>query len=127
MNKSPILLFCILAACSVWSVHGKSQEMNIDDEEPAEVELPVEAKPPGLCWGCKWALNKVKKAMTQKETYEKVKARLIKICNKIGFLKSRCHKFVITHLDELVEELSTTDDVKTICVNVKACNSPACF
>lgn len=52
---------------------------------------------------------------------QKVKARLIKICNKIGFLKSRCHKFVITHLDELVEELSTTDDVKTICVNVKAC------
>uniref|UniRef100_A0A8C6S8X9 Saposin B-type domain-containing protein n=1 Tax=Neogobius melanostomus TaxID=47308 RepID=A0A8C6S8X9_9GOBI len=62
---------------------------------------------PGLCWTCKWVMNKT------------LTSKLLSVCDKIGFLKSRCQKFVKAKLQVLVEELSTTDDVHTICVNVK--------
>ena len=47
--------------------------------------------------------------------------KLNSICNEIGLLKAKCHKFVKAHLGELIEELTTTDDVRTICVNTGAC------
>lgn len=50
-----------------------------------------------------------------------VKQKLLSVCDQIGLLKSLCRKFVKGHLGELIEELTTNDDVTTICVNSKAC------
>ncbi|XP_033982073.1 antimicrobial peptide NK-lysin-like [Trematomus bernacchii] len=122
MDTSSILIVCILVTCSVWTIHGRSIKVNIDDQEPGEMEISVEAgKLPGVCWACKWALNKVKKTVGRNATAEKLKSKLMVVCNKIGLLKSLCRKFVKSHLPVLIEELTTTDDVRTICVNTKAC------
>lgn len=47
------------------------------------------------------------------------------MCAQAGLLKSKCQKFVKSHISVLVEELTTSDSVRTICVNVKACKSVA--
>lgn len=52
---------------------------------------------------------------------DEVKKKLENICDRIGFLKSLCRKFVNKYTDTLVEELSTTDDAKTICINIGVC------
>ncbi|NP_001290252.1 antimicrobial peptide NK-lysin-like precursor [Larimichthys crocea] len=122
MNSSSVLFVCILGACSVWTVHGRNLKVNDDDQEGAELDISVEArKLPGLCWVCKWSLNKVKKLLGRNTTAESVKEKLMRVCNEIGLLKSLCKKFVKGHLGELIEELTTSDDVRTICVNLKAC------
>ncbi|XP_072221455.1 antimicrobial peptide NK-lysin [Leuresthes tenuis] len=120
MERSSVLLLCILVTCSVWAVQGRSVEISIDDDK--EMEISVEArKRPGICWACKWALNKVKKMAGKNATVEKLKSTLLRVCNEIGHMKSTCNKFVKRYLPVLIEELTTTDDVRTICVNVKAC------
>ncbi|KAM9341518.1 NK-lysin tandem duplicate 4 [Symphorus nematophorus] len=122
MEASSILLVCILVTCSVWTVHGRNIRVTTDDQDPVEVEISVQAgKLPGLCWTCKWALNKVKKVIGPNATAEAVTSKLMPVCNQIGLLKSLCKKFVKNHLAVLVEELTTSDDVKTICVNLNAC------
>ncbi|CAJ1073491.1 NK-lysin tandem duplicate 4 [Xyrichtys novacula] len=117
MDASSTLLVCLLVTYSVWTVHGASLEIKIDDEEPVEVDMSL----PGACWACKWALNKVKKAVGSNATVEVIKSKLLKCCDGIGLLKGLCRKFVKKHLGELIEELTTTDDVRTICVNAGAC------
>ncbi|XP_049918789.1 uncharacterized protein LOC126401505 [Epinephelus moara] len=138
MEKSSFLLVCILVACSVWTVDGRRLKVTIDDQEQLDMEISVMAdkevslkdgeevsvkagKLPGVCWACKWALNKVKKAIGPNATAEKLTTKLKSICDQIGLLKALCRKFVKTHLAELIEELTTTDDVRTICVNTGAC------
>ncbi|XP_032357084.1 antimicrobial peptide NK-lysin [Etheostoma spectabile] len=124
METSSVLLVCLLVICSVWTVHGGSFEVNIDDKEQVEVDISVKAsKLPGVCWVCNWALKKVKKQAGRNATMEKLTSMLNSICDQIGLLKSLCRKFVKSHLPELIEELTTTDDVKTICVNAGACKS----
>lgn len=104
---------------------------------------------PGTCWTCKWVLNKVKKVigpnvtaevklsiycskgrmMETSEQLRKTPCRFLqaiasvlsRVCNQMGFLKSKCKTFVKDHLSVLVEELSTTDDVRSMCVNAGAC------
>nr|XP_020446727.1 antimicrobial peptide NK-lysin-like isoform X1 [Monopterus albus]UIX27086.1 antimicrobial protein NK-lysin-1 [Monopterus albus] len=138
METSSVLLVCILVTCSVWTVHGRTFEVSIDDQKQVDVEISVEAgKRPGLCWACKWALNKVKAVIGPNTTTENITTKLKSICDQLGFLKSKtklksicdqigllksmCRKFVTKHLQELIEELTTTDDVRTICVNTRAC------
>ncbi len=43
------------------------------------------------------------------------------VCDEIGFLKSLCRLFVNKYTDTLVEELSTTDNARTICVHIGVC------
>ncbi len=43
------------------------------------------------------------------------------VCDEIGFLKSLCRLFVNKYISPLVEELSTTDNARTICVNIGVC------
>ncbi len=50
-----------------------------------------------------------------------IKKKLGMVCDEIGFLKSLCRKFVNKYTDTLIEELSTTDDAETICVNIAVC------
>ncbi|XP_030644237.1 antimicrobial peptide NK-lysin-like [Chanos chanos] len=85
------------------------------------LEVMPEAQLPGLCWACKWILNKVKKQISNGTDQETIKNKLISVCDQIGFLKSKCKSFVKKYLNTLIEELSTTDDPRTICVNLKAC------
>ncbi|XP_065822558.1 NK-lysin tandem duplicate 4 isoform X2 [Labrus bergylta] len=121
--SSVLLLMCILGTCSVWTVHGASLEVNIDDQEHQQVDVDVDVDilRPGICWACKWTLNKVKKALGHNATAERMKTKLLSCCEEIGFLKPLCRHFVKKHLGVLIEELSTTDGVNTICVNVGAC------
>ncbi|XP_040917379.1 NK-lysin tandem duplicate 4 [Toxotes jaculatrix] len=122
MATSSVLLMCILVTCSVWTVHGRTFEITIDDQEQVDVDVSVEAgKLPGLCWACKWALGKVKRIIGTNTTSENLKSKLNIICEEMGLLKKLCHKFVKSHLGVLIEELTTTDDVRTICVNTGAC------
>lgn len=50
-----------------------------------------------------------------------IKKKLSMVCDEIGFLKSKCKDFVNTNLSTLIEELSTTDNAETICVNINIC------
>lgn len=67
------------------------------------------------------SLTKLERRLMSCLLLQKVTMRLKAVCDNIGLLKSMCHKFVDSHLGVLVEELSTTDDVRTICVNTGAC------
>uniref|UniRef100_A0A8C6WFC0 Saposin B-type domain-containing protein n=2 Tax=Neogobius melanostomus TaxID=47308 RepID=A0A8C6WFC0_9GOBI len=120
MNCSSLVLLCVLLIGSVWMIQGKCVAVDDGPQDQDEVET-TEMKLPGLCWACKWVMNKVKKEAGKNATEKTLTSKLLSVCNKIGFLKSRCQKFVKAKLQVLVEELSTTDDVRTICVNVKAC------
>uniref|UniRef100_A0A4W5LUJ6 Saposin B-type domain-containing protein n=1 Tax=Hucho hucho TaxID=62062 RepID=A0A4W5LUJ6_9TELE len=63
----------------------------------------------GTCWLCKWALNKVKKSIsTSSMSFHEIPLFTI-------------YSLVKKHFWVLIEELSTSDDVRTICVNIKAC------
>nr|XP_046269054.1 antimicrobial peptide NK-lysin-like [Scatophagus argus] len=120
MKTSSVLLVCVLVTCSVWIVQGRNIKVSTDDQEVLEISVEA-GKLPGICWACKWALEKVKKVIGPNTTAEAVSSKLLTICNQMGLLKAMCHKFVKTHLSILVEELTTTDDVRTICVNTGAC------
>ncbi|XP_070971477.1 antimicrobial peptide NK-lysin-like [Oncorhynchus clarkii lewisi] len=123
MKTSLVLLALSLLACSVWEIHGQCQEVDLDDQEVLEAkpEKRMEQQLKGTCWACKWALNKVKKSITTSSSPEELKQTLLSVCDNIGFLKSVCKGLVKKHLWVLIEELSTSDDVRTICVNIKAC------
>lgn len=63
----------------------------------------------------------VEGALTSFSLFQNLTSKLKSVCDQIGLLKSLCRKFVKMHLGELIEELTTTDDVRTICVNTGAC------
>uniref|UniRef100_A0A4W5LUD6 Saposin B-type domain-containing protein n=1 Tax=Hucho hucho TaxID=62062 RepID=A0A4W5LUD6_9TELE len=69
---------------------------------------------------CKWALKKVKQSISTSSSQE-IKQKLLSVCDTIPFVKSMYKDLVKKHLWVLIEELSTSDDVKTVCVNIKAC------
>ncbi|CDQ87959.1 unnamed protein product [Oncorhynchus mykiss] len=123
MKTSLVLLALSLLACSVWEMHGQCHEVDLDDQEVVEAqpEKRVEQQLQGTCWVCEWALNKVKKSISSSSSPEEIKQKLLSICDKIPFVKSMCKRLVKKHLWVLIEELSTSDDVRTICVNIKAC------
>ncbi len=50
-----------------------------------------------------------------------IKKMLGGVCDEIGFLKSLCRLLVNKYTDTLVEELSTTDNARTICVHIGIC------
>ncbi|XP_038864802.1 antimicrobial peptide NK-lysin-like [Salvelinus namaycush] len=125
MKTSLVLLALSLLACSVWEIHGRiPRGFNPDDQEVVEAqpEKRMENKLLGTCWVCKWALEKVKKSSSTSSSQEELKQKLLSVCDNVGFLKSMCKGLVKKHLGVLIEELSTSDDVRTICVNIKACN-----
>uniref|UniRef100_A0A673LZ13 Saposin B-type domain-containing protein n=1 Tax=Sinocyclocheilus rhinocerous TaxID=307959 RepID=A0A673LZ13_9TELE len=76
---------------------------------------------PGMCWACKWSMKKLKKQISNGATPDDIKKKLEMVCDEIGFLKSLCRKFVNKYKDTLVEELSTTEDTETICINIGVC------
>uniref|UniRef100_A0A8C9QSQ2 Saposin B-type domain-containing protein n=1 Tax=Scleropages formosus TaxID=113540 RepID=A0A8C9QSQ2_SCLFO len=87
-------------------------------------EEKVDGQLPGICWACKWIVNKVKESLPRdnSETQNEIKNKLLLVCDNIGFLRFLCKAFLSKSLDVLVEELSTTDSANTICINVQACS-----
>ncbi|RXN08548.1 antimicrobial peptide NK-lysin-like protein [Labeo rohita] len=76
---------------------------------------------PGVCWACKWAMGKLKSQMTKGMTKNDIKNMLGMVCDEIGFLKYLCRMFVNKFMGTLIEELSTSDNARTICVNIGVC------
>uniref|UniRef100_A0A8C7NUJ8 Saposin B-type domain-containing protein n=1 Tax=Oncorhynchus mykiss TaxID=8022 RepID=A0A8C7NUJ8_ONCMY len=122
--KTPLVLLALsLLACSVWEMQGQCQEVDRDDQEVVEAqpEKRMEQKQVGICWVCEWALNKVKKSISSSSSPEEIKQKLLSVCDKLSVPKSMCKGLVKKHLRVLIEELNAGHDVRTICVNIKAC------
>ncbi|XP_067310784.1 antimicrobial peptide NK-lysin-like [Pseudorasbora parva] len=120
MLQSIILVTLLIS--SVGSLHWQmhKEESNGNEIEESSGDIPTE-QIPGLCWACKWAMNKLKKHIPKNTTADDIKKKLSMVCDEIGFLKSKCKDFVNTNLSTLIEELSTTDNAETICVNINIC------
>uniref|UniRef100_A0A671LEP4 Saposin B-type domain-containing protein n=1 Tax=Sinocyclocheilus anshuiensis TaxID=1608454 RepID=A0A671LEP4_9TELE len=77
---------------------------------------------PGLCWACKWAMKKLRSEIPMAQLrLDDIKGMLGMVCDETGFLKYRCRMFVNKYMGTLIEELSTTDNARTICVNIGVC------
>ncbi|XP_056623085.1 antimicrobial peptide NK-lysin-like [Triplophysa dalaica] len=117
-----------LVMCSVCAVHWEIREVeSSEDVDVMPADKMTKQKLPGVCWACNWVMRKVKKMITPNSTKEEIEKDLHAVCEKIGFLKSLCKSFVKKYLGTLVEDLSTTDGPKTICVNVGVCKSKSSF
>nr|QGA69871.1 NK-lysin antimicrobial peptide [Sinocrossocheilus bamaensis] len=120
MLRSIVLITLLISTvCALhWEMH--KEESTGNELEESSGEIPTEQLP-GVCWACKWAMKKLKRRLSNGATPDDIKKKLGSICDEIGFLKSLCRKFVNKYTDTLVEELSTTDDPRTICVNISVC------
>ncbi|KAM9466841.1 antimicrobial peptide NK-lysin-like isoform 1-T2 [Clarias gariepinus] len=119
--------FVIGSACAIHLEYLKvdSDEELLDgslDSVDLKKDLQIpEEQLPGACWACKWAMGKLKKELGNNSNQDTIKQAVTSVCDTIGFLQSICRKMINKYLDVLVEELSTTDDPKTICVNIGIC------
>ncbi|XP_048046948.1 antimicrobial peptide NK-lysin-like [Megalobrama amblycephala] len=120
MLRSIILVTLLISSvCAFhWEMHKEESNENEIEESSGDIQTE---QLPGMCWVCKWAMKKVKKQISNGTTQDEIKKKLSMVCDQIGFLKSLCRKFVNKYTDTLVEELSTTDDARTICVNISVC------
>ncbi|ROJ78830.1 Antimicrobial peptide NK-lysin [Anabarilius grahami] len=120
MLRSIILVTLLISSvCAFhWEMHKEESNENEIEESSGDIQTE---QLPGMCWACKWAMKKVKKQISNGATQDEIKKKLSMVCDQIGFLKSLCRKFVNKYIDTLVEELSTTDDARTICVNISVC------
>ncbi|XP_056112055.1 antimicrobial peptide NK-lysin-like [Rhinichthys klamathensis goyatoka] len=124
MLRSIILITLLISSvCALhWEMH--KEESNGNEIEEGSGDIQTEQLP-GMCWACKWAMKKLKRRLSNGATAEEIKKKLSMVCDEIGFLKSLCRKFVNKYMDTLVEELSTTDDARTICANIGICKKKA--
>ncbi|CAM4649105.1 unnamed protein product [Leuciscus chuanchicus] len=124
MLRNIILVTLLISSvCAFhWEMH--KEEFNGNEIEGGSGDNQTEQLP-GMCWACKWAMKKVKSRISNGATTDDIKNKLSMICDEIGFLKSMCRKFVTKYTDTLVEELSTTDDARTICANIGVCKKRA--
>ncbi|XDV49421.1 hypothetical protein PO909_018673 [Leuciscus waleckii] len=116
----------LLATLLISSVCALDWEMNRrnftgDELEESSGEMAQTEQLPGLCWACKWAMGKLKKLVSSKSTQSEIREMLTHVCDEIGFLKYLCRTFVGKYINVLVEELSTSDDARAICVNIGVC------
>ncbi|XP_072545524.1 antimicrobial peptide NK-lysin-like isoform X2 [Salminus brasiliensis] len=138
MPRSILLAFLLIGTvCAMHLEYLKadSDEETLDDFVQAVVQAVAQAdvlaeeqkmnerKLPGPCWACKWAMNKLKTHLGQNEKAEAIKKKLLKVCDGIGLLKNICQKIIHKFIDTLTEELSTSDDPKTICINIGICKA----
>ncbi|XP_060735143.1 antimicrobial peptide NK-lysin-like isoform X2 [Tachysurus vachellii] len=111
-------------ACAVHLEYLKIDSAEEPLDGSLDEDLPMsEVQLPGACWVCKWAMQNVKKHVSSKSTVETIKGQLATVCDGIGFLRFICKALINKYMDTLAEELSTTDNPKTICVNIGICSS----
>ncbi|XP_050990153.1 NK-lysin tandem duplicate 4 [Labeo rohita] len=119
LRRIILIALLISSVCALhWEMRKEKSTGNEFEESSGEIQTE---QAPGICWTCKWAMKKLKKQISNGATQDDIKKKLEMICDEIGFLKSQCKTFVNQYRDTLVEELSTTDDAKTICVNIGVC------
>ncbi|XP_016401802.1 antimicrobial peptide NK-lysin-like [Sinocyclocheilus rhinocerous] len=119
LRRIVLITLLISSACALhWEMHKEESIGNELEESSGEIQTE---QLPGLCWACKWAMGKLKKRISNGTTADDIKKKLGMICDQIGFLKSMCRKFVNKYMGTLIEELSTTDDARTICANIGVC------
>ncbi|KAK3563639.1 hypothetical protein QTP86_031878 [Hemibagrus guttatus] len=127
-----LVSFFIGSACSFYLEYLKvNSEELIDgtlvsatspDSVDQDEDLPVhEEQIPGVCFLCKQVVKKVKKHLGNHENANKIKEKLKRGCDYLPVGKDICKKMVNNHIDILVEELSTDDDPKTVCVKAGIC------
>nr|AOT80798.1 NK-lysin [Ctenopharyngodon idella]AOT80799.1 NK-lysin [Ctenopharyngodon idella] len=119
----PCILLATLLISSVCAFDMEMHRGNFTEDELEQIsgEMAPAQQLPGLCWACKWAMGKVKGLISRTATPSDIKRALSHVCDEIGFLKFMCRIFVNKYLGVLIEELSTTDDARTICVHVGVC------
>ncbi|XP_052009718.1 antimicrobial peptide NK-lysin-like isoform X2 [Xyrauchen texanus] len=117
------IVLATLLISSVCALHYEMHKgLTGDEHEESSGESMEETEElPGVCWACKWAMRKLKKHISTGTNANDIKKQLSDVCDEIGFLKSLCKNLVHKYTDMLVEELSTTDDASTICVNIGVC------
>uniref|UniRef100_A0A8C1G774 Saposin B-type domain-containing protein n=1 Tax=Cyprinus carpio TaxID=7962 RepID=A0A8C1G774_CYPCA len=114
-----LITLLISSVCALHlEMHKEESIGNEFEESSGEIETE---QLPGKCWACKWVMRKLKKQISNGATPDDIKTKLGMVCDEIGFLKSICRKLVNQYTDTLVEELSTTDDTRTICANIGVC------
>ncbi|XP_059374517.1 antimicrobial peptide NK-lysin-like isoform X2 [Carassius carassius] len=123
LRRIVLITLLISSVCALhWEMHKEASIGNEFEENSGEIETE---QLPGKCWACKWVMKKLKKQISNGATPDDIKNKLGVVCDEIGFLKSMCRKLVNQFTDILVEELSTTDDAGTICVNIGVCKKQA--
>ncbi|XP_077079984.1 antimicrobial peptide NK-lysin-like isoform X2 [Siphateles boraxobius] len=117
------ILLATLLISSVCALDWEMRRRNFtgDELEESLVEMAPTDQLPGLCWACKWTMGKLKKLVSNKSTQSEIREMLTHVCDEIGFLKYLCRIFVGKYLNVLVEELSTSDNARTICINIGVC------
>ncbi|KAA0710864.1 hypothetical protein E1301_Tti003028 [Triplophysa tibetana] len=95
--------------------------LNEIEESSGEMMAKASQGLPGKCWACKWIMKKLKRRISTGATQDEIKKKLLSVCDEIGFLKSICKGLVSQYVGTLVEEISTTDNPATICINVGVC------
>uniref|UniRef100_A0A8C2D9L4 Saposin B-type domain-containing protein n=1 Tax=Cyprinus carpio TaxID=7962 RepID=A0A8C2D9L4_CYPCA len=144
-----ICLAFFLTVCALhWEMQKEDSTGNELEKGSGEIQTEQQ---PGICKVCKLAMKKLKKQISNGATLvcnssvsyafnknscetnslmlillvtflqDDVKKKLAMVCDEIDSLKSLCRKFVYKYKDTLVEELSTTDDARTICINIGVC------
>uniref|UniRef100_A0A673M5Y4 Saposin B-type domain-containing protein n=1 Tax=Sinocyclocheilus rhinocerous TaxID=307959 RepID=A0A673M5Y4_9TELE len=120
MLRSIILITLLIS--SVCALHLEMHKAKSTGNELKEDSGEIQAEQlPGLCWACKWAMGKLRSEITNGSTKDDIKRMLGMVCDEIGFLKYLCRMFVNKYMGTLIEELSTTDNARTICVNIGVC------
>ncbi|XP_016129609.1 antimicrobial peptide NK-lysin-like [Sinocyclocheilus grahami] len=119
LRRIILIALLISSVCALhWEMRKEESTGNELEEDSGEIQTE---QLPGICWACNWAMKKLKKQISNGATADDIKKKLGMVCDEIGFLKSLCRKFVNKYTDTLVEELSTTDNARTICVNITVC------
>ncbi|KAK2879092.1 hypothetical protein QQF64_010766 [Cirrhinus molitorella] len=120
MLQSFILITLLIS--SVCALHLEMHKVKSTEDELKEDSDEITAEQlPGVCWACKWAMGKLKSQINSGSTKNDIKNMLGMVCDEIGFLKYLCRMFVNKYMGTLIEELSTSDNARTICVNIGVC------
>nr|XP_055028868.1 antimicrobial peptide NK-lysin-like [Misgurnus anguillicaudatus] len=106
-----------------WEIYREDSTGN--EESSGEVMVKMNQKLPGVCWACKWAIKKVKNKISNGVTQDAIKRQLASVCDQIGFLRSMCRGLVNKYTGVLIEEISTSDNAATICMNIGVCKKRA--
>ncbi|XP_063040218.1 prosaposin-like [Engraulis encrasicolus] len=105
----------VLLTCFVWTTQGDK------DEKDWQIALGANVEIPGVCRVCKWLIKRVRGSLHEAESKEEIREQLDVACQKASFLKRVCRFFVRKFADKLPDEISSSENDRTVCVHLKAC------
>ncbi|KAK2879093.1 hypothetical protein QQF64_010765 [Cirrhinus molitorella] len=119
MLRSIVLI--ILLISSVCALHLEMRRVKSTGNELEDSGKIKAGKLHGVCWACRQVMEKLRSKVTSGTTKNKIKIILGAACNGTILLKYLCKMLVEKYMDTLIKELSTSDNAKTICVNIGIC------